>query len=111
METKRSTIEEEIVLRPASLPTSCKDICSRGEAHDDFVSLMDENGIIGLLDALEIVGVEEYRVDVENDDKVSSGLLRETQLDELGYHRSGSLSHRKPPGEDAQILPPSPGEI
>lgn len=111
METKRSTAVEETVVTPASSPTSCEDVCSRGEDSDGFVSLMDEDGIIGLLEALEIVGVEEYGANVESDLKVPSGPLTETQLDEAGYHRGGSLSHRRSPGEDAQTLPPSPGEI
>lgn len=100
METKRSTTEEEVVSTPASSPTSCED-------RDDFVSLMDENGIIGLLEALEIVGAGEYCADVERDHEGHTGLLTETQLDEVGYQRS----HRTSPGVDAQILPPSPGEI
>lgn len=111
METKRSKTEEETVLTPASSPTSCGDVCSQREDRLDFASLMDENGVIGLLGALEIVGDGEYRVHVESDHKVPRGLLTETQLDEVGYHWSSSLSHRKPPGEDAQISPPSPGEI
>lgn len=102
------TTEEEIVLTPASSPTSCDDVRSQREDRDDFVSLMDENGIIGLLEALQIVGVDEYRVEVESDD---NGLLTETQLDEAVYRPSSSPSHRKSPGEDAQILPPAPGEI
>lgn len=107
METKRSTTEEEVVSNPASSPASCEDVCSQSEEHDDFVSLMDENGIIGLLEALEIVGGGEYPVDGERVHEGLSGLVMETQLDAVGYQHS----HRKSPGRDAQMLPPSPGEI
>lgn len=80
-------------MTPASSPASCEDVCSRREERDDFVGLMDENGVIGLLEALEVVGAVEYRV-------------RKTQPDEAGYRRSDAA-----PGEDAHVFPPSPGEI
>lgn len=80
-------------MTPASSPASCEDVCSQREERDDFVGLMDENGVIGLLEALEIVGAGEYRV-------------RKTQPDEAGYRRSDAA-----PGEDAHVFPPSPGEI
>lgn len=109
METKRSSGEEEDVLTPASSPTS------QSDDHDDFVGLMDENGIIGLLEALEIVGVGEYSDDGESCPKVASGLPApeetETQLDEIDHDRSGSLSRRKSPAEDVRILTQSPGQI
>lgn len=97
METKRSPTD--VVLSPGSSTSSCEDTSSWRDDHGDFVSLMDENGVIGLLDALEIVGV-----DVGSDHKVPSGLL-----DEVGDHRSSALSRGKPPGD--QIPPPAPGEI
>lgn len=115
MEAKRSSGEEEVVLTPASSHTSCEGGRSQSDDHDDFVSLMDENGIIGLLEALEIVGVGEYRDDGESCHKVPSGLPApletETQLDEMGHDRSGSLSRRKSPAEDVEILTHSPGQI
>ncbi|XP_056874750.1 microtubule organization protein AKNA isoform X4 [Takifugu flavidus] len=113
METKRSSGEEEFVLTPASSHTSCEGGCSQSDDHDDFVGLMDENGIIGLLEALEIVGVGEYSDDGESCHKVPSGLPApvetETRLDEMGHDRSGSLPRRKSPAEDVQILTQSPG--
>lgn len=115
MEAKRSTGEEDGVLTPSSSPSSCGGGRAESEDHSDFVRLMDENGIIGLLEALEIVGVGEYSDDVESGHKVPSGLHApvetETQLDEVGYDRGGSLSHRKSPAEDEQILTQSPGQI
>lgn len=112
METKRNPAEEETVSTPAFSPTSCGDVHGQRRGHDDFISLMDENGIIGLLEALEIVGAGEYRLDVESDHEVPSGLLTETHQDEVDYHRRGSLSHRiKLPEEDVPINKPSPGEI
>lgn len=110
METKRNPTEEDTVSTPAFSPTSCEDVHDQRREHDDFISLMDENGIIGLLEALEIVGAEEYRLDVDSDHEVPSGRLTATRQDEVDYHRSGSLSHRiKLPEEDAPINPPSPG--
>ncbi|TNM92550.1 hypothetical protein fugu_019562 [Takifugu bimaculatus] len=113
METKRSSGEEEFVLTPASSHTSCEGGCSQSDDHDDFVGLMDENGIIGLLEALEIVGVGEYSDDGESCHKVPSGLPApvetETRLDEMGHGRSGSLPRRKSPAEDVQIPTQSPG--
>lgn len=110
METKKNPAEEDTVSTPAFSPTSCEDVHGQGREHDDFVSLMDENGIIGLLEALEMVGAEEYRLDVDSDHEVPSGRLTATRQDEVDYHLSGSLSHRiKLPEEDAPINPPSPG--
>lgn len=98
MERKRKPAEEETV--STSWPTSCEDVHGQRREHDDFISLMDENGIIGLLEALEMVGAGEYRRDVE------------THQDQVDHHRSGSLSHRiRLPEEDAPMNPPSPGEI
>lgn len=112
METKRKPAEEETVSTPAFSPTSCEDVHGQRREHDDFINLMDENGIIGLLEGLEIVGDGEYRLDVESDHKVPSGLLTEMYQDQVDYHQSGSLSHKiKLPEEDAPINPPSPGEI
>lgn len=109
MEANGSSGEEEVVLTPASSHPSCEGGCSRSDDHDDFVDLMDENGIIGLLEALEIVGVGEYSDDGESCLKVPSGLPApvetETQLEEMGHDRSGS------PAEDVQILTHSPGQI
>lgn len=114
METKSSSGEEEVVLTPASSHTSCKGGRKQSKDLDDFVSLMDENGIIGLLEALEIVGVGEYSDNGESCHKVPSGLSTpvemETQSDEMGYKRSRSVSHRKSPA-DVQILTQSPGQI
>lgn len=115
MEPKRSTGEEDVVLTPSSSSSSCESEHTESEDHNDFVSLMDENGIIGLLEALAIVGVGEYSDDVESGHEVPSGLHApvetETQLDEVGYDRSGSLLHRKSPAEGVQILTQSPGQI
>lgn len=107
MEARRRTTDKKVVLTPASSPAGCEDVRSQREDCDAFVSLMDENGIIGLLEALEIVGAGECRLDVESD---RNGLLTEIQLDEVGYLR-GSPSHRKSPRKDEEILPSSPGEI
>lgn len=115
MEAKRSSGEEEVVLTPASSHTSCEGGCSQSDDHDDFDGLMDENGIIGLLEALEIVGVGEYSDDGGSGHNVPSGLPApvetETQLDEKGRGRSGSVSRRKSPAEAARILTQSPGQI
>lgn len=105
METKKSTGEEEVVLSQASSPSNYGDARRQSEDQGDFVSLMDENGIIGLLEALEIVGVEEYSDGVESEHKVPPV---ETQVDKVGYNWSRSLSHDKSPGEDVQTLSQSP---
>lgn len=86
-----------MVLTPASSHTSCEGGCSQSDDHDDFDGLMDENGIIGLLEALEIVGVGEYSDDGESGHNVPSGLPASVETET--------------PAEAARILTQSPGRI
>lgn len=105
MEAKSSSGEEEVVLTPASSRASCEGGSSQSDGHDDFVGLMDENGIIGLLEALEIVGVGEYSDDGGSCHKVPAGLPAPVETETQSDDWSGS------PAGDVQIRTHSPGQI
>lgn len=87
--------EGEVVSPPASSPSPTR---TEDDDRGHFSGLMDENGIIGLLEALEIVGVGD-------DSDESAPVEAETQLGEMGSNRSRSPSPRKSPGEDVETLP------
>ncbi|GLD50184.1 AT-hook-containing transcription factor, partial [Lates japonicus] len=82
---------------------------------DDFVSQMDDNGIIGLSEALEIVeleqtcgdaGTESNPTPVTPEEADLTGGERDTPPEERSYKLSEHLSHTETPGEDVQILSP-----
>lgn len=87
--------KEEVVSPPASSPSPTS---SEDDDRDHFGGLMDENGIIGLLEALEIVGVGDYSDEC-------APVEAETQLGEVGYNRSRSPSPSESPGEDGETPP------
>lgn len=79
------------------------------EKDDDFVSQMDENGIIGLSEALEDVELGQTCGDpgpLSPEEADPSGHERETPTEELSYNLSEHLSHTESLGEDLQILSP-----
>lgn len=129
METRRNTTAGVVFWTPApdrTSPTSSvisedeweEEDEEQAERDDDFVSQMDENGIIGLSEALEDVELEESCGDSDADCNPNlypgphapeeadlSGHERDTP-EELSYNLSEHLSHTETPGEDVQILSP-----
>lgn len=125
METRKSTTAGVLFWTPAPAHTSpSSSVISEDLWEDeddeqagkdaDFVSQMDENGIIGLSEALEHVELVE---DAEYDPNFYPGrrtteepdLCRHevgTPHEELSYNLSEHLSHSESPGEDGQILSP-----
>lgn len=114
METQKSTTAGVVFWTPAPFRTSpsssviSEDVWEdddeeNAEKDDDFGSQMDENGIIGLSEALE--GVELGGTCSPN---LYSGTppLEEanTPHEELSYSLSEHLSHTDSPREDIQIL-------
>lgn len=116
METQKSTTAGVVLWTPAPFRTSpsssviSEDVWEdddeeHAEKEDDFGSQMDENGIIGLSEALE---------GVELGGTCSSNLYpgtpspeeADTPHEELSYSLSEHLSHTESPGEDVQILSP-----
>lgn len=130
METRKSTTAGVLFWTPAPVRTSptssaiSEDVWEdedeeREEKEDDFVSQMDENGIIGLSEALEDVGSggscgdrdaecnpNLYPGPLTPEESDLSGHERDTQTDELSYNPSERLSRTESPGEDQQILSP-----
>ncbi|XP_073333494.1 microtubule organization protein AKNA [Pagrus major] len=125
METRKSTTAGVLFWTPAPARTSASSsVISEDLWEDDddeqagkiadFVSQMDENGIIGLSEALERVELEEdaecdpnfypRRLNSEEPDLYRHEV--DTPPEELSYNLSEHLSHSKSPGEDVQILSP-----
>lgn len=125
METRKSTTAGVLFWTPAPAHTSPSSSVISEDLWDDeddeqagkdadFVSQMDENGIIGLSEALEHVDLEE---DADYDPNFNPGRLTSEEPDlcrretgtpheELSYNLSEHLSHSESPGEDVQILSP-----
>lgn len=125
METRKSTTAGVLFWTPAPARTSPSSSVISEDLWDDeddeqagkdadFVSQMDENGIIGLSEALEHVDLEE---DADYDPNFNPGRLTSEEPDlcrretgtpheELSYNLSEHLSHSESPGEDVQILSP-----
>lgn len=79
----------------------------RAEKADDFVSQMDENGIIGLEEALEETcnldaecNPELHVRDLNPEDAEPSGCEIDITPEELSYNLSEHLSYTESPGED-----------
>lgn len=128
METNKNTKAGVLFWTPAPVRTSptssviSEDVWEdedgeQAEKDDDFVSQMDENGIIGLSEALEDVELWETcgDPDAECDPNLypgslipeevdSSGHERDTPPEELSYNLSEHLSHTVSPGEDVLML-------
>ncbi|KAI3361696.1 hypothetical protein L3Q82_002054 [Scortum barcoo] len=77
----------------------------RAEEEDDFVSHMDENGIIGLSEALEDVELGETRGNAECEAD-SSGVEKDSPPEEPSYNSSEHLSHIESPLEAVLKLLP-----
>ncbi|XP_039636513.1 microtubule organization protein AKNA isoform X3 [Perca fluviatilis] len=129
METRKNTKAGVVFWTPAPVRTSptssviSEDVWKDEEEEpaendDDFVSQMDDNGIIGLSEALEDVELGESCSDSDAEcnpnfhpgpltpeDADPSRHERDTP-DELSYNLSEHLSHTESPGEDAQMLSP-----
>lgn len=79
----------------------------QAEKKDDFVSQMDENGIIGLSEVLKDVELGEscnpnlYPGPLTTEEAESSGHERDTP-EELSYNLGQRLSHAESPREDVQ---------
>ncbi|XP_034752772.1 microtubule organization protein AKNA isoform X2 [Etheostoma cragini] len=129
METRKNTKTGVVFWTPAPVRTSptssviSEDVWKDEEEEpsendDDFVSQMDDNGIIGLSEALEDVklGQSCSDSDAECNPNLYPGPLTPEELDtgrherdtpeELSYNLSEHLSHFESPGEDAQMLSP-----
>ncbi|XP_042251627.1 microtubule organization protein AKNA isoform X1 [Thunnus maccoyii] len=129
MEIKKSTTAGVMFWTPAPVRTSptssvvSEDVWEdeddeQAEKADDFVSQMDENGIIGLAEALEDVRLEEtcdldaecnpawYLRALTPEEADPSGREMDTPPEELSYNLSEHLSHTESPGEDVQVLSP-----
>ncbi len=128
METNKNTKAGVLFWTPAPVRTSpASSVISedawededeeQAEKDDDFVRQMDENGIIGLSEALEDVELGETCGDAECDPNLYPGPLipeeadcggheRGTPPEELSYNLSEHLSHSESPGEDALMLSP-----
>lgn len=124
MATRSSTREEFVFWTTApyrSSPTSCEiseEVCEdeyeeQAEDDDDFASYMDENGIIGLSEALENVGLG-----ADCDDAVCYPNLSyepltsseaDTPLEGLCHIPKEYLAHDE--SADIQTLPQSPCEF
>ncbi|XP_045923197.1 microtubule organization protein AKNA isoform X3 [Micropterus dolomieu] len=127
METRKTTTAGVLSWTPAPVRTSSTSSVTsedawededeeQAEKDDDFVSRMDENGIIGLSEALE--DIELGDADAECNPNLHAGPLnpeeanlsrheRETLPEELSYSLSEPLSHTESSGEDVQMLSPS----
>ncbi|KAL7376176.1 hypothetical protein ABVT39_002565 [Epinephelus coioides] len=118
METRKNTTAGVLFWTPAPVRTSrTSSVVSedawedededQAEKKDDFVSQMDENGIIGLSEALEDVELGEscnpnlYPGPLTTEEAESSGHERDTP-EELSYNLSQHLSHAESPREDVQ---------
>eukprot|EP00064_Thunnus_orientalis_P007424 superscaffoldBa00000824_g7444 len=129
MEIKKSTTAGVMFWTPAPVRTSptssvvSEDVWEdeddeQAEKADDFISQMDENGIIGLAEALEDVRLEEtcdldaecnpawYLRALTPEEADPSGREMDTPPEELSYNLSEHLSHTESPGEDVQVLSP-----
>lgn len=126
METRKTTTAGVLFWTPAPVRTSSTSSVTsedawededeeQAEKDDDFVSQMDENGIIGLSEALE--DIELGDADAECNPNLHAGPLnpeeanlsrheRETLPEELSYSLSEPLSHTESSGEDVQMLSP-----
>ncbi|XP_047425176.1 microtubule organization protein AKNA isoform X2 [Mugil cephalus] len=127
METRRNTTAGVVFWTPAPVRTpSASAVASeddwededaeQAEGVDDFDSLMDENGIIGLSEPLDDVELREARGDIAAEwnpggrpgaltpEEVGpSGCERDTPPEELSYNLSEQMSHNESSGEDVQI--------
>ncbi|XP_078127511.1 LOW QUALITY PROTEIN: uncharacterized protein akna [Sander vitreus] len=129
METRKNTKAGVVFWTPAPVRTSptssviSEDVWKDEEEElaendDDFVSQMDDNGIIGLSEALDDVELGEScsDSDAECNPNLYPGPLTPEEVDpsrherdtpeELSYNLSEHLSHTESPGEDAQMLSP-----
>ncbi|XP_031133409.1 microtubule organization protein AKNA isoform X4 [Sander lucioperca] len=129
METVKNTKAGVVFWTPAPVRTSptssviSEDVWKDEEEEpaendDDFVSQMDDNGIIGLSEALHDVELGEScsDSDAECNPNLYPGPLTPEEVDpsrherdtpeELSYNLSEYLSHTESPGEDAQMLSP-----
>lgn len=123
MEPRKSTTAGFVVWTPAPFRTSpTSSVISeyewededeeQAEKDDDFVSQMDENGIIGLSEALDGVELGGTCGDTyaECNPNLYPGCLTPeeagTPPEELSYNLSEHLSHNESPREDVQILSP-----
>ncbi|XP_054468783.1 microtubule organization protein AKNA [Anoplopoma fimbria] len=126
METRKNTTAGVLFWTPAPVRTSpTSSVISEDEWEDeveeepdDFVRQMDENGIIGLSEALEDVELEASCCDsdAESSPNLYPGTLTPEEADpsgserdtaeELSYSRSEHLSHNESQEEDVQILSP-----
>lgn len=128
METRKNTTAGVLVWTPAPARTSptssviSEDVWEdedgvQAEKDDDFVSQMDENGIIGLSGELENVELGGTCGDAEGNQGWYPTLLNPEQVDcsrhktdtlpeELGNSLSDQLSDTEFPGEDGEILSP-----
>ncbi|KAM9338393.1 uncharacterized protein akna [Symphorus nematophorus] len=127
METRKSTTAGIVFWTPAPARTSptssviSEDVWDdedeeQAEKDDDFVSQMDENGIIGLSEALEGVEFGEaygdanagrspnlYPGPLNPEEADISGHERDTPPEELSYNLTEHLSHTESPGQDVQM--------
>ncbi|KAM7393223.1 hypothetical protein PAMA_008053 [Pampus argenteus] len=126
MEIRKSTTAGVMFWTPAPVhtaPTSCviseDDEDEQAENEDDFVSQMDENGIIGMAEALKDMRLEET-CDLEAEcnpewilgslnpeEADTSGYDMDSPPEEQSYNLSEHLSNTESPGDDVQILSPS----
>lgn len=116
METRKSTTAGVVFWTPAPFHTSpsssviSEDVWEdddeeHAEKEDDFGGQMDENGIIGLSEAME--GVElGGTCSPDLYPGTPSPEEADTPHEELSYSLSEHLSHTESPGEDVQILSP-----
>lgn len=120
METRQNTTAGVLFWTPApvhSLPNSTaisedewdEEDEEQAEEEDDFFSQMDENGIIGLSEALENVELEECNSDgcpgsLTPEEADYSVAERDTPSEEMIYKLSKHLSHHKPTEEDTGKL-------
>lgn len=117
METRQNTTAGVLFWTPAPVHSSPNSTAisedewdeEQAEKEDDFFSQMDENGIIGLSEALENVELEECNSDgcpgslTPEEADYSEG-ERDTPSEELIYRLSEHLSHHKPTEEDTGKL-------
>nr|XP_046230707.1 microtubule organization protein AKNA isoform X2 [Scatophagus argus] len=122
MEARKSTTAGVVFWTPAPVRTSPTssvesedewedDDEEQAERDDDFLMQMDENGIIGLSEALEDVELVETYGDT--DAECNSNLYcrslnpeKADTLEQLSYDLSEHLSHTESRGDDVEILPP-----
>ncbi|XP_068572795.1 microtubule organization protein AKNA-like, partial [Cebidichthys violaceus] len=123
METRKSTTAGVLFWTPAPVRTSpTSSVISEdedqeeAEKDDDFVSQMDENGIIGLSEVLEDLELWASCCDSDAESNPNPGPLPPQEADpsgrerdapeELSYNPSKHWSHNEPQGEDVQIRSP-----